>query len=100
MKFKRNVIIPGLDIMMRRVLIEADKIWRELGQELVVTSALDGVHSAGSLHYYGRALDFRINYFTPEEADHAADMLRRALPGNKYDVVRETTHIHAEFDPK
>ena len=63
MKLKNGVIISGLRIEMRPVLIEAEKIWKENGDELVVTAGLDGVHSSASLHYYGYALDLRIRNF-------------------------------------
>jgi len=101
MKIKKGANIQGLDIRMRPVLVEADKIWRELGHELVITSGLDGEHSAGSLHYYGLAVDLRTNYFTDKEKATAADRLRRRLdpPFNwRYDIVVEQTHIHAECD--
>ena len=97
MQLKQGVILCGLDIRMRRVLIAADRIWHSLGQELVVTSGLDGVHSAGSLHYYGLALDFRTRYFSPDEAEAAAAVLQETL-GEKFDVVLHSTHIHVELD--
>ena len=94
----RSVNIIGLDIKMRPVLIAAEKVWNELGQRLVVTSARDGYHSAGSLHYYGYAVDLRSRYFTSEEKVEACDRLRDLL-GSDYDVVNELTHIHVEYDP-
>ncbi len=101
MQIKEGVILAGLDIHMRPVLVEADKIWKRYGQELVVTSGLDGVHSAGSLHYYGRALDFRTRYFTSEEEKKAVfEELIAALDGTLYDFVCHSTHIHVEYDPK
>ena len=98
MKIKDGVILSGLDMSMRKVLIGADHIWNSLGQELVVTSGLDGVHSSSSYHYYGRALDFRISYFSNDERKLAAIMLRHDL-GDDYDVVLHSTHIHVEYDP-
>lgn len=97
MQLKQGVILCGLDIRMRKVLINADKIWSALGQELVVTSGLDGVHSPGSLHYYGLALDFRTRYFDEHQAAAAADALSDVL-GEKFDVVLHSTHIHVELD--
>jgi len=99
MQIKSGVIMAGLDIRMRPALIAADKIWKDLGQELVVTSALDGTHSAGSLHYYGRALDFRTRDFTDNEEKSAANRLRREV-GEDFDVVLEKSHIHCEYDRK
>ncbi len=99
MKVKDGVILAGLDIRMRPALMFADAIWKEYDQELVVTSALDGVHSSSSLHYYGLALDFRTHYFSPEEALAVSVDLRECL-GDLYDVVLHSTHIHVEYDPE
>ena len=99
MKIKEGVHIPGLQIQMKPVLSFAEKIWRELGQELVITSALDGTHSAGSLHYYGFAVDLRSRYFTPQQKEQARKALSKAL-GKDYDVISHSTHIHVEYDPK
>ena len=94
MKIKEGVIMQGLNICMREVLIAAEKIWDELGEELVVTSALEGQHSAGSMHFYGYALDFRTRYFSEFEAQQAFVRLTEALPG--FIVVLEETHIHVQ----
>ncbi len=99
MKIKDGATIAGLDIRMRPALIAADKIWKDLGQELVITSGLDSTHSAGSLHYYGRALDFRTRYFCENDRHLAAVKLRKEA-GEQYDVVEHSTHIHIEFDRK
>lgn len=109
MRIKSGASIQGLDIRMRPVLIAADAVWKHHGQELVVTAGLDGEHSAGSLHYYGRAVDFRTNYFDPNVVPQVVDDLREELkrvlawskqPHTDYDVVLEKTHIHVEYDPK
>ena len=99
MKIKEGASIQGLDIRMRPALIAADRIWKELGQELVVTSGLDGEHSAGSLHYYGYAVDFRIRYFTARQAFKAKNDLALSL-GNDYDVILHSSHMHVEYDPR
>jgi len=99
MLLKDGVVLAGLDIRMRPVLIFADAIWHDYGQELVVTSGLDGVHSSSSLHYYGLALDFRTHYFSPEEALAVSADLQECL-GADFDVVLHSTHIHVEFDPR
>lgn len=97
---KPNVILYGLSGIMRPVLIEAERIYKDHGHfdGVIVTSGLDGVHSAGSLHYYGLALDFGIHPFTSPIVDRIVVDLRLAL-GNSYDVVLEKDHIHVEYDP-
>lgn len=101
MKIKDGVQMAGLQPIMRNVLIQANRIWQELGQELVVTSALDGEHSASSLHYFGYALDFRVRYFTQKEQWQAWQRLADRLESlsKDYAVVKEPTHIHVEYRP-
>lgn len=98
MKIKKGASLQGLQIEMRPVLIEADAIWSELGEELVITSGTDGEHSAGSLHYYGYAVDLRTRYFTQEQKFNAFASLVEALEYDGYDIYLHDTHIHVEYD--
>lgn len=97
MKAKEGVVLAGLQLEMRIVLIRASQVWRQNGQELVITSALDGCHSPGSLHPYGYAVDLRTRYFKPDVLLNVAFALYEVLPGG-YDVINHKTHIHVEFD--
>jgi hypothetical protein len=97
MQIKDGVILAGLKIEMRPVLILAEKIWEKYGQPLTVTCGLDGEHSAGSLHYYGFAVDLRIRDFSEGQRQSAWANLKSKL-GIAYDVVLHKTHIHVEFD--
>ena len=84
---------------MQPVLKHAERVWNNYGQELVITSALDGEHSAGSLHYYGKAVDLRSNYFdVADKMSVVADL--RGILGCYCDVIVHSTHIHVEYDPK
>lgn len=104
LKIKPGTNIQGLNIVMRPVLIAAERVWQNYGQELVVTCGMEGEHSAGSLHYYGLAVDLRSNYFTKhpdglhEDFDVAKDL--RVELGDDFDVVVHGTHIHVEYDPE
>ena len=101
-----SVNIWGLDKRMRPVLKYAAQLWFDNGQELVVTSARDGLHSPGSLHYYGLAVDLRTRYFTrngekdDQKIAHIAHELSFALRNidERYQVIKHSTHIHVEFD--
>lgn len=99
MKIKDGASIQGVNIKIRPALIAADRIWKEHGQELVITAGLDGAHSAGSLHYYGLALDMRTRYFDVGTKQLVADKLKTSL-GPDFDVVVHNSHIHVEYDPK
>jgi hypothetical protein len=97
MRIKEGVIMQGLHISMRPVMIAVGEVWRSLGETACVTSALDGSHSDGSLHYYGFALDFRTRYFNDQQITRARNTLVNRLP-QPYDVVTEGNHMHIEFD--
>jgi len=101
MKIKPGAVwspLAGLHIEMRRALIAAETVFKAHGVELVVTSGLDGEHSAGSYHYYGLAVDLRTRQIpTVAEVQQIAQELRAAL-GSPYDVVVEGDHLHLEYD--
>lgn len=96
MKIKKGASLTGLKIEMRKVLILANIIWGSYGQELVITCGTNGVHSPGSIHYYGYALDFRSRYFTIEDISEISKTLQTRL-GSEYSVVPEKNHIHVEY---
>ena len=96
MKIKKGVVLAGLQIPMRTVLKKADRLWKQKGKELVITSGLEGTHSAGSLHYYGYALDFRTRYFTAIQCVQLQRSLATAL-GPEYVVLFEGNHMHVQY---
>ncbi len=96
MIIKRNVIMPD-KLVMRVVLIRANAIWREFGRELAVTSGKEGTHSAGSLHYYGYAVDLRTRFWLRKKKLAVFETLRQRL-GPDYKVVWHKTHIHVEYN--
>jgi len=97
MRIKKGASLQGLDIKMRPVLMAANRIWKKYGKDLVVTSGLDSAHSAGSLHYYGLAVDLRTRYFSHGKKIQVFNDLKIKL-GNSYDVINEKTHIHVEWN--
>ena len=106
-----SVSLIGLAIEMRKVLPNVDAIWKAYGHEAIITAGTECfkgnefIHSLGSLHPFGRALDFRTFYFIK---DGKIDMFMvnklairlRGVLGKDYDVVVHSTHIHVEYDPK
>lgn len=103
MILKDGTKFSDLDSAIVFAAIVANDLWQELGvtSGATLTSGTDGVHSTGSLHYEGRAIDIRI-WNLPnggDDAQGAARMLRERLTDD-YDVVVESTHIHVEFDPR
>lgn len=97
MKFKHDVTysIPGVV----KIMLVAEDVYDDFGQEAVVTSLMDGKHKHNSKHYTGEAVDLRTFYFSTEEKEEVANILSDEL-GSDYDVVLESDHIHCEYDPK
>jgi hypothetical protein len=100
-----SISFVGLHISMRKVLKVGEAIYAKHNQDLVVTAGTEAfsgnnlIHSAGSLHPFGRALDFRHRFFTLEEKLKVSVELKDKL-GEDYDVVLHGSHFHIEYDPK
>ena len=91
---KKGVSVFGIKNEILVALMAADAVWKDLGQDLVMTS---GVRlDPGSAHYLGYAVDLRTRYFSDEEQAAAFRQLAHAL-GDGYVVTLETDHIHVEY---
>ena len=96
MKIKDGVEIePTVAIPIALQVVEP--ILKKHGQELVITSMLDGSHKINSKHYEGLAVDLRI--WDIRHPASCVSKMKNAL-GSNYDVILEIDHIHLEFDPK
>jgi len=96
MLIKAGVDISRLRRPIRKILNTLDKIYREFGYELVITSTYEGNHSPSSLHYANLAIDIRV---PKKDRAKIYEKIRNTL-SKDYDVVNEETHIHIEYDPK
>lgn len=100
-EIKAGASLQGLQIPMRNVLMIAENIWRSAGRPegVTVTSGTDGAHSAGSLHYYGYAVDLRIRYFSPDVFSRVFSDLSSRLSDVDihYRCILEDDHIHVEY---
>ena len=105
MKLKAGVRLTDLQPQMVLAALVVDGIYAKRGVECVVTSANDSKHSDASLHYKGRALDFRTKLERLEgHEQELRDEIKAAL-GQDFDVVlealgTENEHVHLEHDPK
>jgi hypothetical protein len=105
MLLKLGVGISRLEYHCRKVLGIVEVYWAMNNcQEGVITSTYEGTHSVGSLHYQNRAFDMRLPVRLLEsevisDLDDFVVGLRKKL-GKDFDVVKESTHIHIEYDPK
>lgn len=94
LKIKDGVTPHNLNIAA-----ELANIAEENGLLLVITSGTDGTHMKTSKHYLGDALDVRTSNLTNEQIQMVKLNLMGKL-GSDYDVIRESDHIHVEYDPK
>lgn len=85
-------------------LAVAARVFGMFGLPCIVTSGNDGTHRDGSLHYVGKAADFRSKHVREADKDRLLVALKNAL-GPRFDVLLESRggmneHFHVEFDPK
>jgi hypothetical protein len=97
---KPGVRITGIRNEMIFAHVTVASIYADEGYDCIVTAGTDGSHSRGSEHYKGDALDYRTRHIDDHLAlDRIVRRVRDAL-GAEFDVVKESTHLHVEFDPK
>ena len=95
MRLKDGVVWQDMHSKIEDALQLVDRAYKEFNTELVVTSARDGKHMTGSLHYEGKAIDTR----TWNVLDNLVKRIKELL-GPDYDVILEKDHVHIEHDPK
>jgi len=79
----------------RRVVAD---VFNRNSYQLTITSGIDGTHAATSLHYSGRAEDYRTRDVHPLDLPRMVAEIRSIL-GSAYDVILESDHLHVEYDP-
>lgn len=99
MKIKDGANYQGLTMAMMQACEIIDRIFTRYDYICVLTSGKDGVHGEGSLHYEGRAGDFRTRQVTQENKQRIVSDCQREL-GPEFEVILEDTHIHVEHDPQ
>lgn len=89
---------PGVDIsrLARQCRRKLNTI-NHAFPDFVISSTYEGTHSPASLHYADLAFDTRLVY-PVKWAEIDPNELAR-LMGPEFDVLREVTHLHVEFDP-
>lgn len=104
-KCKPGVRIFGLQTEMLFGLKVAEGVWRSFGYDvLTITSAVDSVHSPGSLHYAGAAVDLRSKDIDDDHKRLIVSRVRECLT-SEFDFILESQgqtneHFHLEFQPK
>ena len=98
---KPGVELAGLTPQAVLAMITAASLCAKYGYNFTLTSVREGTHSPGSLHYVGRAFDFRTKHIRGGHRDTIVTELQTAL-GREFDVVYEpgeAEHCHVEWDP-
>lgn len=99
MQIKPGVNLEGICPEMVLAAIILSHVYNKFGYDCTITSANDSEHMGQSLHYKGRALDFRTRDVAAGAVEKIVETAKSWL-GKQYDVVLEKDHIHVEFDPK
>ena len=96
-RIKKGVILTGLSLEMWEVVPLVHVIFYP--HWLTITSGLEGKHGDNSLHYVGKALDFRTRHLD-DEGKRLVTFRCKEFLADAYDVVLEKTHLHIEYHPK
>jgi hypothetical protein len=86
-------------LAMSAMMNAVASVFQYLRTELVITSGIEGQHGAESLHYSGRAVDLRTRHLNESQIVFVVEKLNELLNAD-FDVVRESDHLHIEYDPK
>lgn len=99
LRFKPEVRIGYFDERAGLVLHYASVWSLQTRIDVEINSANDSTHGAGSLHPRDLGWDLDTGGDKPDDLVKLARFLADRLPAG-YDVVRESDHVHVEFDMK
>lgn len=101
-KVKEGVQFKHVDALLFVCCLCVSMVYRKRGIEPVLTSASDGTHQKGSLHYSGLAWDFRV-WGLPDPGPTAKELQSCLARHSSYWQVvygdaDHLDHIHVEYD--
>ena len=101
---KNGVTISKLQAPMVVGLMIIDGCYAQLGFACVITAGDDGTHKVGSLHYEGKALDFRTKHVPRDKLDALLGLIAARLGDQDFEWLMESRdqpyeHLHVELDP-
>ncbi len=76
LRIKPGVALLGMRPEILLAVIAAEPIWYQMGTDLTITSCTEGVHSKGSRHYSGLAIDLRTRGLSNEQAKRAGAVMK------------------------
>ena len=107
LRIKPGVKLDGLAPQMVLAANIVHHAYQEAGsRDCTITSGSDGAHMEGSLHYSGRALDFRMHGLAEVGVNTVALLANiQVALGENFDCLLENRygpreHIHVEWQPK
>ena len=100
---KAGVRLAELQPQTVLAMLIVHSILARSGTQCVITSCNDSKHSDASLHYQGRAFDFRTKTYKFDKQALIQEI--RAALGEEFDVLLEdedgpNQHAHVEYDPR
>ena len=99
-RLKTGVNPIGVRPEVLLIIIIAEGVYNEFGEDTIVTSINDSTHSDTSRHYMGMAVDFRTKHLPNDAiAREITEELRERL-GRHYLVLFEHNHIHVSYKPR
>ena len=93
MLIKAGVDISRLRPEIRNALNEINNIYRNNGEELIITSTYEGTHSPGSKHYANDAVDIRRSV----RCHAAIIILLKDTLEPEFFILVEASHIHIHY---
>jgi hypothetical protein len=81
------------------VLRAVSKVFKKHGHLMIITSMKDREHSAGSLHYVGKAFDLRVKHI--EDVIHKQELfedINEAIYPFHGIIIEEPTHWHIQVN--
>ncbi|MCK5450267.1 MAG: hypothetical protein KAI70_00725 [Candidatus Omnitrophica bacterium] len=87
-----------LQPIMRKALLIVDRAYERQNKTVTVTCTGGGSHIPTSLHPWGYAFDVRIWILTNAQKGKILHDIKQWFTGGKYQIVREKTHFHIEYD--
>ena len=98
-ELKAGVSLVGLNIVMRKALLLCHDEYKKINVTMRITCTTGGLHSLGSLHYYGYAVDLGINNIPTIDAKNKLLLsINSRFTDTGFQIISEDDHFHIEYD--
>lgn len=90
LRIKPGVILKGIKPETVVGIIRVLGVFEANGEDMWLTSGLEGEHKTGSYHYTGSAFDVGVRLISPEKKQPILEQLRVALSGTEFHLYDES----------